>query len=147
MDLFINPANHAPGVKNYPVPGVISSHRLTMGKHKNLLRNHKAQSFQILCVAMYNGPLYKSCQPCPWGLNRSRPRGVRRNIKNLLLNHKAQSFHILYVAMYMYSGPLYKSCQPCPCGQKWSGPRVISSHRLTMGKHKQELAYFVFSNV
>ena len=24
-------------------------------------------SFHILCVAMYSGPLYKSCQPCPWG--------------------------------------------------------------------------------
>ena len=32
-----------------------SSHRLIMGKHiKNLLlRNHEAQSFHILCVAMY----------------------------------------------------------------------------------------------
>ena len=34
------------------------SHRLTMGKtKKNLFRNHKAQSFHILCVAMYTGPL------------------------------------------------------------------------------------------
>ena len=46
-----------------------SSHRLTMGKNIKylLLPNHKAQSFHILCVAMYYGPLYKSCQPCPWG--------------------------------------------------------------------------------
>ena len=54
------------------------SHRLTMGKTSNylLLRNHKAQSFHILCVAMYNGPLYKSCLPCPWGLHGLRPGGV-----------------------------------------------------------------------
>ena len=33
---------------------------LTMGKNKkNLLRNHKAQSFHILCVAKYSGPLYQ----------------------------------------------------------------------------------------
>ena len=55
-----------------------SSHRLTMGKTKKnlLLRNHKAQSFHILCVAMYNGPLYKSCQPCPWGPYGPRPGGI-----------------------------------------------------------------------
>ena len=29
-----------------------SSHRLTMGKTKNLLRNYKAQSFHFLCEAM-----------------------------------------------------------------------------------------------
>ena len=73
--LYINPGNHAPGAKNGPAPGVISSHRLTMGKHKKnlLLRNHKTQSFHILCVAMYSGPLYKSYQPCPWGPYGPRP--------------------------------------------------------------------------
>ena len=82
-----------------------SSHRLTMGKvyiKKNLLqRNHKAQSFHTLCVAMYSGPLYKSCQPCPCGLYRPHPEVSWENIKkNLLLrNYKAQSFHILYVVM------------------------------------------------
>ena len=30
-------------------------------KKNLLLRNHKGQSFPILCVAMYSGPLYKSC--------------------------------------------------------------------------------------
>ena len=75
--LYINPANHAPGVKNGPAPGVISSHRLTMGKTKNLLlQNHKAQSFHILSVAMYSGPVYKSCQPCPCGPHGPRPGGV-----------------------------------------------------------------------
>ena len=35
-----------------------SSNRFTMGKNiKNLLQNHKAQSFHILCVAMFDGPL------------------------------------------------------------------------------------------
>ena len=55
--------------------GVISSYRLTMGKtQKNLLlQNHKAQSFHILCVAMYKGPLYKSCRSCPWDPYSSRP--------------------------------------------------------------------------
>ena len=52
-----------------------SSHRLTMGKtkKKKLLRYHEAQSFHILCVAMSSGPLYKSCQPCPWGPYGPRP--------------------------------------------------------------------------
>ena len=92
-------------------------------KKNLLLRNHKAQSFHILCVAMYNRPLYKSCLPCPWGPYGPRPEGVMGKTKNLLLqNHKAQSFHILYVAMF--SGPLYKSCQSCPWGQKWPRPGV-----------------------
>ena len=68
-------------------------------KHKKnlLLQNHKAQSFHILSVAMFSGPLYKSCQPCPLGPYGPRPGGV-------MGNHKAQSFHILFLAMY--SGPL-----------------------------------------
>ena len=59
-----------------------SSHSLTMGKtYKNLLlRNHEAQSFHILCVAMSSGPLYKSCQPCPWGPYGPRPGGVMGEI-------------------------------------------------------------------
>ena len=93
-------------------------------KHKKnlLLRNHKAKSYYILCVAMYNGPLYKSSLPCPWGPYGSRPGGVMgKTLNNLLLqNHKAQSFNILYVAMF--SGPLYKSCQSCPWGYKWPRP-------------------------
>ena len=107
-----------------------------MGKTlKNLLlRNHKAQSFHILCVAMYSGPLYKSCQRCPWGPYGPRPGDVMgKTLKNLLRNHKTQSFHILCVAMY--SGPLYKfcykSCQPCP----WvhAGPAQAASWE----KHKK----------
>ena len=35
LQLYINPANHAPGVKNGPTPGVNSSQRLTIGK-KNM---------------------------------------------------------------------------------------------------------------
>ena len=63
------------GVKNGPAPGVISSRRHIMGKHKKnpFPRN---QSFHILHEAMYSGPLYKSCQPCPWGPYRPHPGGV-----------------------------------------------------------------------
>ena len=64
VDLYINPADHAPGVKNGPTPGSFAP---TMGKHKNLLlRIHKAQSFHILCVAMYNTPL---CITVPIGVH------------------------------------------------------------------------------
>ena len=42
-------------------------------KKNLLLRNHKAKSFHILCVAMYNGPLHKSCLSCPWGPYGPRP--------------------------------------------------------------------------
>ena len=114
MVLYINPVHHAPGVKNGHAPGgSLAPIDLQWEKHKKnlLLQNHKAQSFHILSVAIYSGPLYKSCQPCPWGLYGPRPGGVMgKTLKNLLLrNHKAQSFHILFLAMY--SGPLYKSCQ------------------------------------
>ena len=52
-----------------------SSNKLTKGKHETILflRNHNTQSFNILCVEMHT-PLYKSCQPCPWGPYRLRPR-------------------------------------------------------------------------
>ena len=46
MVLFINPAYRAPGVNM--VPGV------SWEKHKKI---HKAQSFHILYVAMFSGPL------------------------------------------------------------------------------------------
>ena len=63
---YIDPASDAPGVQKGPTPGDISSHILTMGKsYKNLLRNHEYRSFYILCVAMFNNLLYKSCYLCP----------------------------------------------------------------------------------
>ena len=65
-----------------------SSHRLTMGKtYKSLLlRNHKAKSFHILCVAMSSGPLHKSCHMCPWGPYGPRPGGVMgQNIKKIFI--------------------------------------------------------------
>ena len=117
MFLFINPANGAPGVHTGPAPGASWEKR----KKNLLLQNHKAQSFHILSVAMYSGPLYKSCQTCPWGPYGPHPGGViGKTFKNLLLqNHKAQSFHILFLAMF--SGPLYKSYQLCLWGPY--GPR------------------------
>ena len=106
MVLFIIPAYRAPGVHTGPPWGC-------HGKNiKNLLlQNHKAQSFHILCVAMFSGPLYKSCQSCPWGQKWPRPGGSlapidlqwEKHKKNLLLqNHKAHGFLtcILFVAMY-----------------------------------------------
>ena len=81
--LYINPVNRAPGVHTGPAPWP------SWGKYnKNLLlRNHKSQTFHILCVAMYSGPLYKSCQPCPWGPYRPRPGGVMgQNIKKILFS-------------------------------------------------------------
>ena len=60
-----------------------SSQRLTMGNAlKNLLlRNHMAQSFHTFSVAMYSGPLYKSCQLCPWGPYRHPWGRHGKNIK------------------------------------------------------------------
>ena len=85
----MNPANRAPGVHTGPTPGV------SWEKHKKnlLLQNHKAQSFHILHVAMFSGPLYKSCQSYPWGQKWPRPGGSlapidlqwEKHKKNLLL--------------------------------------------------------------
>ena len=129
------------------------------GKTKKnlLLQNKKVQSFHILYVAMYSGPLYKSCQPCPvvkmapprWSLAHIDLQWKKKTLKHLLRNHKAQSFPIL-------CGPPYKSCQPCPGVKNGPAQMVISSHRLTMGKNIKksspkpqgtELSYFVCSNV
>ena len=142
------------GSKMVPPRGSLAPIDLQWEKHKKslLLRIHKVQSFHILCVAMYSGLPYKSCQPCTWHPYRPRPRVVMgKTYKNLLLrNHKAQSFHVLYVAMC--SGPLYKSCQPCPWGQKMDPSRgSLAPIDLQLEKHKKssppkpqgtELSYF-----
>ena len=79
VELYINPAKHAPRVRNglgsemAPSLGVNSSLRLTIG---NLLRNHMAQSFHMLCGLMFNTLLYKCCQRCPWGPYRPSPMHV-----------------------------------------------------------------------
>ena len=67
MVLYINFAIHAPGVKFGQAPEVDSLNRLAMGKKfKNLLLwNHRAHSFDILYVAMANGP--GSNLATPWG--------------------------------------------------------------------------------
>ena len=56
------------GSKMAPPRGSLAPIDLQWEKHKKkfLLRNHKAQNFHIMSVAMYSGPLYKSCQPCSW---------------------------------------------------------------------------------
>ena len=118
-----------------------------------LLRNHKPQSFHILFVAMYSVPLYKSCQPCPWGPYRPRPGGVMgKTLKNLLLqNHKAQSFHILLLAAY--SGPL-KILPTVPLGSiraPGGGGGVIfyENHKKSSSPkpYGPELSYVVWTNV
>ena len=68
---YINPTNHTPGVQIGYTLGVISSHRITIGKLKK-----KLQSFYVLCVAMFSNPLYRSCQPCTWGPNWPCPKGI-----------------------------------------------------------------------
>ena len=105
-----------------------------------LLQNHKAQSFHILILAMYSGPLYESCQLCPWGPYGPRPGGAMgKTKKNLLLrNHMAQSFHMLCGPMY--NTLPYKCCQRCPWGPYRPHPRhVIIYHRLLMEIYEKNL--------
>ena len=52
---YINPANHAPWVQIGYTPGVINSHRITIGKLKNI-GNQKVLSCYVLCVAMFSSP-------------------------------------------------------------------------------------------
>ena len=122
MCLFINSANRAPGVHTGPAPGA------SWEKQKNLLRNHMAQSFHMLCGPLYNPLLYKCCQRCPWGPYRPRPRHViidHRLImeiyeKNHLCNSMTQSLYMCYTTLSC--GALHKSCQSCPWGQIWPHP-------------------------
>ena len=79
MVLFINPAKHASGVHTGTAP------EASWEKHKTnlLLRNHKAQSFHILCVAMYSGPLINPANCVP-GVNTDPAPGAsweKRKIK------------------------------------------------------------------
>ena len=94
----------APRVKNGPTPGVNSSHRLTIGKtYKNLLlQNHMAQSFHILCGAMYSTPLYKSCQRCPLGPYRPRPMHVIIYHRLILEKHEKIFFPATHDTKLVY---------------------------------------------
>ena len=79
VELYINPAKHPPGVGPFLTPGVcsIAPLDLQLEKYKkNLLRNHMAQSFHMLCGLMYNTLLYKCCHRCRRGPCSPRPRHV-----------------------------------------------------------------------
>ena len=152
MVLYINPTNHAPWVKNCPAEGVISSHRLTMGKKikKNLLlRNHKAQSFHILSGAMYSVPLYKSCQPCPWGPYGACPGGVMgKTFKNLLLhNHKAQSLYFVFkqCIVVLFINPA--NCAPGVHTGPAPGASQEKHKKSSQKPYGPELSYVVWTNV
>ena len=141
------------GSKMAPPRGSLAPIDLQWEKHKKnlFLRNHKTQRFHILFVTMYSGPLYKSCQPCPWGPYGPRLGGGggvswAKHKKNLLLrNHKAQSFHILFIAIY--SVPLYKSCQPCPFGSirapPWGRHGKNFKKNLLLRNHKAQSFHIV----
>ena len=77
MVLYINCAIHAPGVKFGQVPEVDSLNKLAMGKNSKIFFSETTghTAFDILYVAMANGPLHKLCQPCPWGQIWPRPGG------------------------------------------------------------------------
>ena len=53
------------------------SHRLTMGKKIFFSETTRPRAF----ILVYSGPLYKSCQTCPWGPYGPRPMG--RHGKNI----------------------------------------------------------------
>ena len=57
MLFFIIPVNRTPGVHTGPAPGA------SWEKQKKSFSPNKADSFHILYVAMYSGPLYKFCLP------------------------------------------------------------------------------------
>ena len=61
---YINPANHIAGVKIGHAPGVISSHRLIVGKHKKIFSETMRPRvvFFTLCEAMFSKAPYNSCQ-------------------------------------------------------------------------------------
>ena len=69
MVLYINCANHVPGVKFGHAPGVDSLHRLTIGKTKKIFFSETTWPTALIFwyVAMANGPLHKLCHSCPWG--------------------------------------------------------------------------------
>ena len=128
-----------------PPRGSLAPIDLQWEKHKKnlLLRNHKAQSFHILSVAMYSGPLYKSCQPCPWGPYRLRPGGgggvMGKNFKKSS-SPKPQGPKLSYFVLAIYSGPLYKSCQLCPWGPYGPRPRGV------MGRHGKNIKNLLLRN-
>jgi hypothetical protein len=97
---------------------------------KNLLQNHKAESFHIWYMATSRGPLHNYIvERIPLGSKMAPPQGssfyveiYRETVKNLLLrNPKAESFHIWYMATSR--GPLHILLKESPWGLKWPGPR------------------------
>ena len=67
MVLFINPANHAPGVKNVPALGVISSH-IQWEKHKKKSSSPKPQASEcvtkeVIALELHHKNMYVKSIP------------------------------------------------------------------------------------
>ena len=130
----------------------IDLHTMYNGKNikKNLLlRNHKTQSFHILCVAMYSGSLYKSCQPCPWGPYGPSPGGggVMGKTKKSS-SPKPQGPELSYfVCSNIYIVPVYKSFQLCPWGPYGPRPGGVMGKtlkNLLLRNHKAQSFHILF---
>ena len=87
VELYINLANHAPGVKKMAPPWEsIAPIDLQLEEHKKnlLLRNHTAQSFHILCVALYSTVLlFINPANCAPGVHTGHAPGASLSTLNL----------------------------------------------------------------
>ena len=134
----------SPWGRNGPTTGSLTPIALQWEKHreKYLLPNQKAQSFYILCVAMYSIPLNNSCQLCPWGPDMPRPKDAIIFHRLITEIHETIFFSETVKAKACLFGleqchvELYKFCQPYAPGVKNGGPipGAISSYSLTMKK-------------
>ena len=111
VELYINPANHPPGVRNSPTLGV----------------QHKKKS-SYLCIAMYSTSLHKFCQLCPWSPYRTHTRGVIIFHRLIMELHDKIFSETARPKACNFLVCSNKSCQSCPWVQIWPHNGVIIGH-------------------
>ena len=108
-----------------------------------LLRKQKAQTFDILYVALPSGPLPRLFKLYPWGQNWPRPSGslILHNSyigKNLWKSSspKAKGPDLWYFVCSIVMSSSTKIVQSMPLGSKLAPPRgSLIPHNSYMGEH------------
>ena len=143
MVLYINCANHVPGVKFGHAPGVDSLHRPTIGKTKKIFFSETTRPTALI-FGMYQWlmVLYINCAIH----DLASPRRLIVSIdllweKNSKIFFSETTGHTaLIFCMWQWLMVLYINCASHAPEVKFGhAPGVDSSHRLTMGKTNKNL--------
>ena len=117
-----------------------SYNRLTKGKHEQIFFSETTipRALIFLCVAMHSTPLYKSCQPRPWGPYRLCPKaslpaiGLQWEIDEKLFSETTKPKASVFGMQHCYMKLDISSAKHAHVAKNGHIPVVITSHNLTI---------------